>query len=427
MEATQGRTLLLLSCSRDKRSGGELLDLRSRSVPACIPRDPSLRLLSTREKVRQMLQGNTTRLYNEDQKGGFRDERRANQRLIGGPDFSGPSTNRKTYLPAYRRYSGRFFARIEQEAPDFWQTIPGLPIEILFVSGLYGLLLWDEQIQNYDCHLADYTKERRSRTVAEIWKNTLTDALCAFLLQQNRQGGAGPIRFVYDLLSEETYQTVFDWKRVASSGVQVFHRVFMSCSGPDILPRIASIMTAQLQSFFQGPSQFQRQTLYPVPGETLPVHFAFEYPIGAIPHADREGESEDIRRQFSKELPHVEKTFPLSLQQLALAEHSFRKTSSVKQFDHGVLIVSFAKSVEHVLRTVCRSPVWADKRTFGQLVGELKDRRIWCHLWRQLDELHELRDSGAHSARVLTPSDLDRARQLALEILSQMRIHRSKS
>jgi hypothetical protein len=368
-----------------------------------------------------MLQGDTTRLYNEEQKGGYRDQRRCNQRLLGGPDFGGVASGSKAFLPAHRRYTGRFFTTIERAAPDFWSTISAYPIEVIFVSGLYGLMLYDEQVQNYDCYPGDHTVERRPQTVAEIWGDTLTDTICAFVAQQNRQSGTGKIRYVYDLLSEETFQRVFDWKRIASSCGPVYHRVFMSCSGPDVLPRIASIMTGHLANFCEGPTQFQPHTLYTVPGESPPVHFAFEYPIGAMPYADREGESKGIRKQLSMEYPDLEKFFPFSLEQLALAEHSLRKTSSLKMFDYGVLIVSFAKSVEHVLRTVCPSPVRPDKRTFGQLVGELKERRIWSHLWRHLDELHELRDSGAHSAKMLTPSDLDRGKHLTHDILSQMR------
>jgi hypothetical protein len=44
-------------------------------------------------------------LYNEDQKGGFRDDRKCNRDLLLGPDFGGIDPGKATYLPAWQRYA----------------------------------------------------------------------------------------------------------------------------------------------------------------------------------------------------------------------------------------------------------------------------------------------------------------------------------
>ena len=133
----EARSLILLSCSHEKRSGGEHFDSASRCIysEAFLPRQgPSL--LDRRRRVLGLLHGRPTRLYNEDQKGGFRDERGCNQKLVPGPDFGGTDPGKDIYLPAWKRHAGRFFAQLETESPDFWKAIPSQPGEILLVCRL---------------------------------------------------------------------------------------------------------------------------------------------------------------------------------------------------------------------------------------------------------------------------------------------------
>jgi hypothetical protein len=64
---------------------------------------------------------------------------------------------------------------------------------MIFVSGLYGLLLWDEPIQDYDCHFADYTLGANPKTIKEKWGSVLTDVLIAFINNSGRSGRGGKI------------------------------------------------------------------------------------------------------------------------------------------------------------------------------------------------------------------------------------------
>jgi peroxide stress protein YaaA len=169
--------------------------------------------IKTRRKVLGLLHGETGRLYDEDQRGGFRDLRPCNRGLFAGPDFNGSIPDREIYLPACERYCGRFFDQLTRESPNFWSEIPGYPVEISFVSGLYGLILWDEPIQDYDCHLADYTRNGKERSVQEMWRDVVTRALRDFVTEAK---SSAPITVIYDLLSEEEYQNAFRWKRLES-------------------------------------------------------------------------------------------------------------------------------------------------------------------------------------------------------------------
>src|SRR5689334_20254085 len=200
------KTLLLLSCSRDKRSGGGPYDISTRNIPRNLSRTGRA-LLAKRQEIASMLRHDKgySRLYNKDQKGGFRDERECNCKLKIGPDLGGEEAG-GFYLPAHERYSGRFFSRLNSENPDFWESLSHAQMEVMFVSGLYGLLYWDELIQEYDCHFDDHLKGDKRGTLGAMWKATLTSALSEMARESESQGAG---LAVFDLLSEFTYQNAF--------------------------------------------------------------------------------------------------------------------------------------------------------------------------------------------------------------------------
>jgi hypothetical protein len=216
------------------------------------------------------------RLYDKDQKGGFRDERECNRNLKLGADFGGKETG-GLYLPAHERYSGRFFSRLHSENPGFWQNLLNPGIDVLFVSGLYGLAYWNELIQDYDCHFNDYTSDAEPRAVAKIWLGSLTASL--FELIGVYKSSSERIK-VFDLLSEEAYQRVFDWNKVHGSGACVYHRVFKTIAGPDMLPALAVILAQEFPRFLAR-REFKRGEWYPLHTEESTVEYGFELPIGS--------------------------------------------------------------------------------------------------------------------------------------------------
>ena len=165
-----------------------------------------------------------------------------NRALTLGPDFGG-AINEPKYLPAYWRYSGRTY----QASRDDWNSFRSLPdsvrASILIMSGLYGLVPFDEFIQNYDCHITD-TDVKMGQTVVTYWGATMTDILLSHCDRLEAAGTkVGPI---VDLLSEKSYQLAIDWPRVYAR-YSVLHRVFQNKIDRDALVNIGIFLRTLLR------------------------------------------------------------------------------------------------------------------------------------------------------------------------------------
>jgi hypothetical protein len=410
--APEGPALLLLSCSHDKRAGGSGY-VASKSVAQFLPKNRSA-LMKVRDKIRRLLCGEPPRLYGGERGGGWRDERPCNRCIEFGRDFGGPESTNKIYLPAHDRYSGRFFAQLKHARDNFWHDLARFPVEIVFVSGLYGLVLWDELIQEYDCHITDYTPGNREQTVAALWCNTrnvLSDCLSEFI-------AARRIRCVYDLLSEEAYQNLFAWGQL--QGARVYHRVLRDKAGPDILKDLATIVATQLTRFYEG-DRFRDQT----EGHWYfadSIASSFELDIGDRLDARREGDLIDIREELRTSQPELADAPKNVRERMVLAEHSWRRVQNLRHFDFGALIVSYAKAVEAYLRFHLPSQRQPDKRSLKQLSQQLKEgeRRTFGlgDLREKVDYLQELRGFGAHpDPKRPTREAVRYARDLTFEIL----------
>ena len=397
----QGRVLLLLSCSNNKQPGGKELPLNAQSFHSHLSSDIGKRLLETRRRIRKRLQGGPPRLYNEDQKGGYRDERRCNRGLVPGPDFGEDDSGKAIYLEAHERYTGRFFEALRRINPGFWKDLRSQPIEVLFVSGLYGLLSWDEPIQNYDCHWSDSTEEDRTRTVGRLWGEVLTEALRDFLNQKTREGH--PIRRVYDFLSEESYQQSISWRGVAGCGAKVLHRIFRDSAGPKNLAAAAKVVGSPEVRFAERCDEFKRDCWYDIPGSE--DKFGFELDLGADPRAWRERVTV---RNLSESYPSFRGLSRNVLDALMLAENTWRYAQRLDGFDCAATIVSYTKVLECFYESTDLTGVAEDSGS-RMVLGKLK-------------ELMRLRGRGAHWIAESQPINIEnvrRARQLALEILEE--------
>jgi hypothetical protein len=351
-----------------------------------------------------MLGGGPPRLYNEDQKGGYRDEHSPNRQLVEGPEFGG--SNLAAYMPACERYAGRFFGQLSLMAPKFWRVLPPT-VETVFVSALYGLVLWDEPIQNYDCHFADYTDDFRQSRVREVWGETLSDALIEFLRGQSR---SDPITTVYDLLSESLYQSLFAWEKI--QGAPVFHRIFKGIAGPNTLVALARVLARDISGFgaktyTQGWHEFSDG------GERL--EFGLERKIGDDPIAMREGDVERIRNQLLKEQLWMNRlSEPLS-EALVLAELSWRKVKDLPKYEWGGVAVSFVKPVERFLKDYFRL---VGKETLGDVMASARADSAWRQMYVPLQQLNDLFIRAKHlEPPPITHRDVPGVRSLAFEIL----------
>lgn len=210
--AKTGRVLLLLSCSHRKRPDGLAPAFTMPRISECLTFSRA-KFLECRRKVFDLLKGRRSRLYDREQRGGYRDDHGPNRKLRAGHEFDLEIDPKAVYMPANQRYAGRFFERLDEENPNFWNDLVESPIEILFVSGLYGLLLWNEPIQDYDCHASDRISDT-NLTLGDIWRDVATDALRDFISCGGRNPEDERITAIFDLLSEDAYQNLFDWTRI---------------------------------------------------------------------------------------------------------------------------------------------------------------------------------------------------------------------
>jgi pimeloyl-ACP methyl ester carboxylesterase len=235
------RPVILISCSAHKRTDGEVPHPKTGGVLSAIADDNiALKAIQTRAQIMGLLQSG--RIDGTEYKEGNRAGRPENQALTLGPDFGGV-INQPKYLPAYLRYTGRTY----QASNDDWSAYRGFPDSlrpsILIMSGLYGLIPFDEYIQNYDCHITD-TDLQSGRTVLSYWGATMTDILLSHC-DRLHAGGAniGPI---IDLLSEGSYQSAIDWSRVYARQT-VLHRVFQTKVDRDALVNIGIFLRTLLR------------------------------------------------------------------------------------------------------------------------------------------------------------------------------------
>ena len=101
---------------------------------------------------------------------------KARQELIGeiglenGPDLEKIKIHEseEEYLPAFIRYSGRTFSKIDRRA---WLHMVDNPdqFDCIILSALYGIVRYDEPIRNYPIKQAD--KIPQKSTIKSYWKN----------------------------------------------------------------------------------------------------------------------------------------------------------------------------------------------------------------------------------------------------------------
>ena len=217
--------LLISICSNNKKQGGGPFAKGKPSLLTALPEHAStfikirqaiLHLLKEGEAIRDGVEISHMQL---------------NSRLKLGPDFGGNESS--LFMPAYQRYIGRFFAEVGKNNPSI---LAETAHHVLILSGLYGILLPEEQIQAYSCHVDDHPQ------VSETWKDTafLTSLVLAFI---NRNA----IKRVLDLAGQESYRNLIDWGRIAKK-IDTIHFFSEQYVGASALPSLGELARAKLLS-----------------------------------------------------------------------------------------------------------------------------------------------------------------------------------
>jgi len=231
-----GKILILISCSDDKTTSRET-HFKSQQLPETLSNHIRIKLFQKRREIKDLIQSG--KVYDFKIKDENRIERESNRLLIEGPDFNGKEL-KPVYLPARTRYRGRFFNRLTNQD---WKIATEKGYVILIISALYGVLLQEDSIQNYNCHFTDSLINIEKKdilseiTLKNIWKEVLTEALIDFIKINN-------IEMIIDLLSEESYQNSIRWQNLSKT--RILHRLFQNKSGPAIIPNLTKFFKNEI-------------------------------------------------------------------------------------------------------------------------------------------------------------------------------------
>ncbi len=257
--------IILISCSNGKVRGGSAAYNIHDSIAAALPTETRRELWLCRSAIAgRILAGLVEDRLRGD---GNRRDSRYNIALQMGADMGiGLSESCPTerylqkqketlpdasvqYLPAYERYDGRFFAHAGLET--FEKAILE-ECHVLIVSGLYCLLLPEEPIQAYNCHLDDEVldggalsngvdaAEDGCSRISDFWKQrNLPDRILREFIENHNRVHDHSIRYVIDLLSETSYQRLFNWDDLygwfKNNGISWFHRMIQGVREPGFL------------------------------------------------------------------------------------------------------------------------------------------------------------------------------------------------
>jgi hypothetical protein len=210
------RVLVVIIASNTKKQGGGPGYHREQSILAHVPSAAADELMQGRRwALRWILRSSEA----------TRDGQRladlpANRSLVAGPEFGGESTQ-GLYLPAAERFRGRLFLQLGPGAAQLLQTTSH---HLLILSGLYGLVLPSEPVQNYQCYIEDHPNLRGFWTEGDL----LTNVLLAYVKQQG-------ITHVFDLTPQNSYRFLIAWHRVRTETQQVLHCFGAQSVGPGFL------------------------------------------------------------------------------------------------------------------------------------------------------------------------------------------------
>jgi cytoplasmic iron level regulating protein YaaA (DUF328/UPF0246 family) len=215
--------LIITICSNNKKQGGGPFVKENPSLLAALPEHAST-IIKKRQAILHLLKGG------EAIRDGIEiSHMQLNSRLKLGPEIGGNESS--LFMPAYKRYIGRFFAEVEKNNPNI---LAETAHHILILSGLYGILLPEEQIQAYSCHVDDHSQ------ISETWKDNafLTSLVLAYI-------NKNAIKRVLDLTGQQAYRNLIDWDRIARK-VDTIHFFSDQYAGASALPSLGELARTRL-------------------------------------------------------------------------------------------------------------------------------------------------------------------------------------
>ena len=297
MQEEKSGVLFLTICSNRKTEGGEPEYSEAGSISQHLSPAPAKSLYKAR---RGMLDLIAKHEYSRDGSRLLRDLP-YNDQLGDGPDFqmAGKRPQGGCYLPAIRRYKGRYYTALDRE-DERVDLMDRTPHHVLIISGLYGLLTPQEQIQCYSLHVADHN------AIPNRWRKheILTKAIVDYIERYD-------IKRVFDFTGDEMYRKLVAWDMLAEevSG-NILHAFSLQQGGPDMLPDLGELtryLLDQPQDVLLGiqpeDEAIQRKYKIVLKRTTLPEGVARQiYPAPGVVRAD---EINRMRREITTILKMV--------------------------------------------------------------------------------------------------------------------------
>ena len=231
--------LVLIACSHGKREGGDT-SYDSQRPAGWLPQ-PGLRqrVISKRSYVYSLL--SDAKLADGFERGGNRAHQPGNRHLKHGPDLGGLSRlgQEAQYLPAWRRYNGRFYIPVGEDTWEGYIRTCG-QVCVLIMSGLYGLIEPTEQIQNYDVHLTD-TDNDTGQSVSSMWAELFTESLVAYINAAHRNRKV----HIFNFLCDHHYVAAVQWHALPKE-CSVFHFASPTHEDVGLLPLAGTVLHSVL-------------------------------------------------------------------------------------------------------------------------------------------------------------------------------------
>ena len=220
--------LILTICSNHKRLKGAVsqYDSSARKITDILPDDMGEKIIDARKRAFE-------HITKPNRGGRSMAGTPLNKTLVFGPDLNPCEQNQGgIYMPALKRYDGRFFVKFQHavgDIDDFIRLMSGeSDNHLIIVSGLYGLLGPAEPIQRYNCHIPDEPEIKR------LWKKD--SLLTKLVISYMHKFG---INRVFDFMADDSYRHLIDWKLIEKEAYStVFYPRCHKQIGVDMLPEL---------------------------------------------------------------------------------------------------------------------------------------------------------------------------------------------
>jgi len=277
MPSNKSRVLILTICSNLKTREGESDKYQSTGAISECVREQDVRLLfDGRRRVCALI---TSDRVSRD--GKLLRDLPYNGSLVEGPDIQLRGiTKGGMYLPAAKRYRGRFYVALGPDGPSL---LTDTQHHVLIISGLYGLLTPLELIQCYSCNVSDHP------TIAKFW--TQDDRLTSVLVAYIQAFG---ITKVFDFMAVDAYRSLVSWEMIrhATKG-NVLHCFSRQFAGDALLPSLGTLAEKLLTRPESGLLNIKAGDSEKIPDDEVLFH-----PFSTIP--DKSDIAHETKRQTIK-------------------------------------------------------------------------------------------------------------------------------